>query len=92
MVATTVTPLIVRVVLRLKMGNKILVSWGVKAAIKSALDGIDAKWYFAATFIFSLFASSCVGLGIVSSASMISRKAFLLSKDVTRISVYYSNK
>jgi hypothetical protein len=79
-VATTVTPEIVRVVFLRKMGKRRFVSFGVKMLIKSAFDGTSLSWYLAAIFIFRRFASSCVGFGISISEFMISRKALLSFK------------
>jgi hypothetical protein len=80
MVATTVTPEIVRVVFLRKMGKRRFASFGVKSLIKSAFDGTSSSWYLAAVFIFRRFASSRVGCGISIRMFMISRKAFSFFK------------
>jgi len=79
----TVTPLIARVFLRLIIGKSFFDSEAVKAAIKSALEGTDSRWYLAETLIFKRFTSSPVGEGMESSVAMISRRAVWLVK-VTR--------
>ena len=79
-VATTVTPEIVRVVFLRKIGKRRFVSFGVKRLIKSAFDGTSWSWYLAAIFIFRRFASSRVASGISIRVFMISCKAFLSFK------------
>ena len=80
MMAITVTPLIARVFFLLIMGKSFFASVAVRALIKSALAGTTTKWYFAATFIFSRLASSCVGDCIESRVVIISLRATLLFK------------
>ena len=80
MVATTVTPEIVRVVFLRKMGKRHLSSLGVKRLIKSELDGTSSSWYLPAVFIFSRFTSSQVGVGISINVFMISCRAVLSFK------------
>ena len=80
MVATTVTPEMVRVAFLRKTGVRRFVSFGVKRLIKSAFDGTSWSWYLAAVFIFRRFASSRVACGISINVFMISRKAFSFFK------------
>lgn len=80
MVATTVTPLMVRVVLRFRMGMSCFASWGVSWLIMSALEGTLSRWYLPAVLIFSLFTSLRVGLSMASRVVMISRRAVLYVK------------
>ena len=75
MVAMTVTPLMVRVALRLRMGRSCFSSCDVKTLIKSAFDGTASRWYLAAVLIFRRLTSSCVGVCIERSAVIISRRA-----------------
>jgi hypothetical protein len=75
MVATTVTPLMVRVVLRFRSGRSCLDSSGVNWAIMSALDGTFGRWYLPAVRIFSLLTSFRVGDCIESRVAMISLRA-----------------
>jgi hypothetical protein len=76
MVATTVTPEIVRVVFLRKMGKRRFSSFGVKRLIKSAFDGTSWSWYLPAVFIFSRLASSRVGFAFSIRVLMISLRAF----------------
>ena len=61
MVATTITPLMVRVVFLRKIGRSRFNSVGVRWLIKSAFDGTSPSWYFPAVFIFRRFSISLVG-------------------------------
>jgi hypothetical protein len=82
MVATTVTPLIVRVVFRRRSGSRILLSSGVSSLMMSALDGTFWRWYLPAVRILSLLTSSRVGESMLSRVWMISRKATVYVKPV----------
>ena len=75
MVATTVTPEIVRVVFLRKMGKRRFASLGVKSLIKLAFDGTSWSWYLPAVFIFKRFTSSQVGWDVFIRVFMISRRA-----------------
>ena len=76
MVATTVTPEIVRVLFLRKIGKRRFDSLGVKRQIKSAFDGISSSWYLPAVLIFSRLASSRVGFAFSIRVLMISLRAF----------------
>ena len=89
MVATTVTPEIVRVVFLRKIGKRYFVSFGVKRLIKSAFDGTSSSWYLPAVFIFRRFNSSRVGFGICIRVFMISRKAEVLSFKVEGTKIWF---
>jgi hypothetical protein len=82
MVATTVTPLIVRVVFLLKIGRSCFYSCGVRRLIISEFDGTFSSWCLPAVLIFRRFRSSRVGFGISISVVMISRRAKVLSGKV----------
>ena len=57
MVATTVTPEMVRVVFLLRICKSFLVSFVVKRDIKSEFDGMLSRWYLPVVFILSRLAS-----------------------------------
>lgn len=82
MVATTVTPEIVRVFFLRKIGKSRLACCGVKRAINSEFDGTSPSWYFPAVLIFSRLTSLQVGLGISIRVVMISRRATVSSVKV----------
>jgi len=75
MVATTVTPLLVRVVFLFRIGNSCFVSVGVSKQIMSALEGTFSRLYLPATLIFNRLTSSRVGDGMESKVLIISRMA-----------------
>ena len=58
MVATTVTPEMVRVAFLLKIDRSSFASSTESAAIKSAFEGTFSRWYLAAVLIFRRFTSS----------------------------------
>jgi hypothetical protein len=80
MVATTVTPLIVRVVFLRRSGSRILLSSGVSLLMMSALEGTFSRWYLPAVLILSLFTSLRVGDCMESRVWMISRRATVYVK------------
>ena len=79
MVATTVTPLMVRVVFRRKIGRSRFSSGGFRRLIKSAFEGTVSSWYLPAVLIFNRFMSSHVGFGVSINVCIISRSAKVFS-------------
>ncbi len=75
MVATTVTPLMVRVVFLFRSDKSCFDSEAVSWLMMSALDGTFSRWYLPAVLIFSRLTSSRVGDCIESRVLMISRRA-----------------
>ena len=58
MVATTVTPEMVRVAFLLKIGRSNFASSTESTAIKSAFEGTFSRWYLPEVLIFKQFTSS----------------------------------
>ena len=79
MVATTVTPLMVRVVFLRKIGRSHFDSLGVRRQIKSAFEGTSPSWYFPAVFIFKRLSISPVGCDVSIRMFIISRRATVFS-------------
>jgi len=90
MVATTVTPEMVRVVFLRKMGKSSFVSLGVRRLIRSVFDGTSSSLYLAATLIFRRFNSLRVEFGLTFNSSMISRRATVLSVKVEGTEIWLS--
>ena len=75
MVATTVTPLLVRVTFLFRIGRSRFVSVGVSKLIMWALEGTFSRLYLPAILIFKRLTSSRVGDDIESKVLIISRRA-----------------
>ena len=86
MVATTVTPLLVRVVLRRRIGRSFFASWCVSCAMISALEGTSWSLYFEAVLILRRFTSSRVAERLEMRVAMISFSAASFVKlEITEI-------
>jgi len=72
MTAMMVTPEIVRVAFRRRIGRSLRLCLGVNAAIISGFDGTCFRWCLAAVLALRRLTSSWLGLGRSSKAAMIS--------------------